>query len=440
MRLVWICVVACLSGPVGAEPPAPAPPPSALVAAADDLLRQVAALRGLRAKAPVARGVLSRAEIGDKLRARLDQEYTPAEIDAEAQVLRRLGLLPVGIDYRQLELDLLMEQVAGFYDPKARRLYIADWLPLDLQRPALAHELAHALADQHFDLGAFIRPLKDDGDRQLARAALVEGDGTAVMLEQQAQALRLPLDQLPDLVAQLGDAILRAGAGATGATPIFDAAPVYLREMLIFPYLEGLRFVMAMRRGATWRRVDEVWRAPPESTEQILHPERYLSRDAPVKIDARPLATLAPRRELRRDVLGELTLRLLFRTRLPQAQADAAAAGWGGDRLVAYAAERSSALPVVVDLSAWDTEPDATEAATAFRALFGKITGTGDEDTGRFVDPNGEVWRVEQRGREVLCLMGGPSADGPVFEEAWKAFRPADRKPATGDRRPATGN
>jgi hypothetical protein len=400
---------------------------AALMAAADDLLRQVSALRGLRVKAPVARGVLSRDEIGVKLRARLDEEYTPAEIDAEARVLRRLGLLPAGVDYAKLLLDLLMDQVAGFYDPHARRLYIADWLPMEMQRPALAHELAHALQDQHFNLGAYMKPLRDDGDRQLARAALVEGEGTALMLEFQAQSMRLPIDQLPDLIAQLGDTLLRGGGMGQSAT--FDAAPTFLRETLLFPYFDGLRFVMSLRRGKTWKRIDEVWKSPPESTEQILHPDRYLAKDEPVKIAARAVAALAPRKEIRRDVLGELTLRILFRSRLPEPQADAAAAGWGGDRLVAYAAD-DAAQPVVIDLSVWDTEPDADEAAAAFRRLFAKITG-GNAPEGpvaRFLDPNGEVWRVERHGREVLCLFGAPAAnDAAIADEAWKALRPAER-------------
>ncbi len=399
-----------------------APPASALLAAADDLLRQVSALRGLRAKTPVARGVLSRAEIGERLKVRLAEEYTPAEIDAEARVLRRLGLLPIGVDYGRLMLDLLMEQVAGFYDPGARKLYIADWLPLEMQRPALAHELQHALQDQHFDLKGFTKPLKGEGDRQLARAALVEGDATALMLEQQAQAMRIPAEQLPDLVTQMGEQMLK-GMG-TDATPLFDKAPAVLRETMIFPYFGGLRFVMSLRRGKPWKRIDEVFRSPPESTEQVLHPDRYLSNDAPVKINAAPLTSLAPKKELRRDVLGELTLRLLFRSRLPEPEADRAAEGWGGDRLIAYADGPASTLPTVIDLSIWDTETDATEAAAAFRALFEKLTGTPGT-AGRYVDPNGEVWRVEQRGREVLCLFGAPAADGPVVEEAWQKVRPA---------------
>jgi hypothetical protein len=415
---LWLLVVSCFAADASAEPVKASP----LLAATDDLLRQVSALRGLRIKSPVARGVLSRDAIGEKLREKLNKEYTPDEVDGEARVLKRLGLLPYDIDYGRLLVDLLMEQVAGFYDPLARRLYIADWLPMDMQRPALAHELAHALQDQHFNLGAYMKPIHDDGDRQLARAALVEGEGTALMLEFQAQSMRLPLDQLPDLVTQLGDSMLRGGS--MGQSPLFDHAPTFLRETLIFPYFEGLRFVMSLRRGATWKRIDEVWKDPPASTEQVLHPDRYLSHDPPIAVSDKPIAALAPRTLLRSDVLGELGLRILFRSRLPEPVADAAAAGWGGDRLVAYAAK--DAPPVVVDLSVWDTEADAVEAEAAFKKLFGKITGATASAGSRFVDPNGDAWRVERHGKEVLALFGAPANDAPIAAEAWLALRPKD--------------
>src|SRR5262249_4850987 len=130
--------------------PAPKSPKDALLAAADEIARQVAALRGLALKAPLQRGVPSRYEIGAQLTERIVKEYDAAEVRDEARVLKRIGILPPDVDYEKLLLDLLMEQVAGFYDPYAGKLYIADWLPLEtMQRPALAHEIEHALQDQH---------------------------------------------------------------------------------------------------------------------------------------------------------------------------------------------------------------------------------------------------------------------------------------------------
>jgi hypothetical protein len=298
---------------------------AALLAAADDITRQVVALRGLETRRPIARGVLSREEIGRKLNDRIAKEYTPGEIKVESRFLKRLGLLPPETDYLGLLTSLLQEQVAGFYDPFSRQLYIADWLGLELQRPAMAHEIEHALQDQHFDLKQFAAPIKDDGDRQLARAALVEGDGTAVMLEFVAQSNGLDASRLPDaVISSIGKQI---AAGAMDQSPIYSRAPRFLRETLLFPYFAGMQFVHALRRGHTWARINEVWRAPPESTEQVIHPEKYLAGERPVQVTASPLASLAPRTELRRDVLGELELRVLFASRMPDGDAERAAAG-----------------------------------------------------------------------------------------------------------------
>ena len=130
-----------------------------------------------------------------------------------------------------------MEQVAGFYDPFAGKLYIADWLPLEMQRPALAHEIEHALQDQHFDLKKFATPIKDDGDRQLGHSALVEGDATAVMLEFQAQAMGLPTDQMGELIAQMGKQLLAGGIATRRSS---TRRPRSCRETLMFPYLRAL--------------------------------------------------------------------------------------------------------------------------------------------------------------------------------------------------------
>jgi len=406
-------------------PATPKAPKDALMAAADEIVRQVAGLRGLQPKVALQRGVLTREEIGQKLKDRIGKEYTPEEVRAESRVLKRLGLLPLDADYEKLILDLLMEQVAGFYDPFAQRLYIADWLPLEMQRPALAHEIEHALQDQHFDLKRFAQPIKDDGDQQLAHSALVEGDGTAVMLEFQAQAMGLPIDQLPELVAQVGKQMLQ---GSLGQTPLFDKAPAFLRETLIFPYLGGLGFVESMRKTQPWSKIDEVFKAPPESTEQILHPEKYLAKEKPVKVVAAPLTSLAPRKELRRDVLGELELRIWFASKLPEDVAEKAAAGWGGDRLVAYGDPATpDAPPAIVELSSWDTETDAKEAEAATRKMLAKLSGKPEAPAGqpaRYLDANGDEWSVERKADQLLMLLGTPPAGhDAIAAEVWKTWK-----------------
>lgn len=402
-----------------------------LLAAADDITRQVAALRGLQPRRQIERGVLTREEIGARLKERIAKEYTPEEIRVESRVLKRLGLLPADADYQAILLDLLMEQVAGFYDPFTRKLYIADWLGLELQRPALAHEIQHALQDQHFDLKTFATPIKDDGDRQLARSALVEGDGTATMLEFFAQSLGLDVARVTALGDSLGKQL---AAGMVAQSPAFTRAPRFLRETLLFPYFSGLNFVLAIRKGQPWSKVDEAFRAPPESTEQVLHPEKYFARERPSAIVTAPLAALGPRKELRRDVLGEMALRVLFAAHLPDGAAERAAAGWGGDRLVAFG-EADDGKPItVIDYSSWDTEEDAKEAAGAMQKLMARQTGKDtnpknldfkeSKEGAASFDVGGESFSCERRGREVLSIFGVPTElRAAVADEVWAKWK-----------------
>ncbi len=391
-----------------------------MLAAADDITRQVSALRGLTLARPFQKGVLSREAIGQKLRDRIAKEYTPAEIGVESRVLKRLGLLPPDADYEQMLLDLLMEQVAGFYDPFARELYIADWVGMDLQRPALAHEIEHALQDQHFDLKRFASPLKEDGDRQLARSALVEGDGMAVMLDFLAQTMGIDTSKLPGAYDAMSEQVT---SGVLAASPVFNRVPRFLRETLLFPYVAGMKLVFALRKGHPWSRVDEAFKSPPESTEQVLHPEKYFAHEHPIAVTAAPIGAL-PGRELRRDVLGELEWRLLFATRLSDGPAERAAQGWGGDRMVAYGGDDGPVA--VVDLSTWDSDDDAVQAESALRKLLPKQTNLPEvaPDAAAIYVVGDEAWSVERRGRQLLAMFGVPkAAQRAAADEVWAKWK-----------------
>src|SRR5262249_16384045 len=121
--------------------------------------------------------------ITQRLILRIDEDYQPGELDAEARALKKLGLIAHDANYRQTILDVLTEQIAGFYDPKAKQLYIADWIMPSLQKMVMAHEIDHALQDQSFDLLKLMAPNKENTDEQLAHQALVEGDGVGIMME-----------------------------------------------------------------------------------------------------------------------------------------------------------------------------------------------------------------------------------------------------------------
>ena len=364
------------TGPATSAPASPAGAAvgsvhSALLQTADELVREVASLRGLPPKTTIARGVLSREQIVEKQRTRIAKHLTPEDIRREAGVLKRMGLLPADMNYEKTVFDLFADQVAGFYDPPTRTLYIADWLPVHMQRPALAHEIQHALQDQYFDLQKFAGPLKEEGDASLARSAIAEGDGIAVMLELPAKGARPDAARSPVVLAKLGKQMMYL---TMGATPSFQKAPAVLRETLVFPYASGLEFVGSIRAEGGWARVNDLFRDPPDSTEQIIHPEKYTDRERPVRITSAPLASLLSggRKEVRRDVMGELMWKIWFGSAMAQSQAETAAAGWGGDRWVAYEGPGDE-LPLVLSLSAWDNDSDADEAELAMRKVLSDL-------------------------------------------------------------------
>lgn len=293
---------------------------------ADSLTAQVAEVRHLAVRGPIARGVMNREAIVARLRARTAEEYPPGEVAREGEMLTRLGLLPEGFAYEQNLYDLLEEQVLGFYDPALRRLFIADWVPEQVQSTTMAHELTHALQDQHFQIARFVHHAQGRGDAQTAGMAVLEGDATAAMLEFALHPNGRTITEAPEVVAMILQQL------ESSQQPRIAAAPRAIRETLLFPYLAGLSMVVSTLRREGWEGVDALLRRPPESTEQVLHEARRLAREAPVAVPAAVPAALAARYErVYFDVMGELGAQQFFKVSLSDARSESAAEGWGGD-------------------------------------------------------------------------------------------------------------
>jgi hypothetical protein len=384
-----------------------------LMAATDEIARTVSEQRKLPIKRPIARGVMSKPDILARLVQRIDEDYAPAEIVAEQLALKRLGLLPRDADYRRMVLDLLTEQVVGFYDPQVRELYIADWADPGMQRLVMAHEIGHALQDQSFDLKRFTRPNRENGDEQLAHQALVEGDGVALMIEFMFREMGQKADPWAD------DTIVNAMSATAGVAggALFDKAPLFLRETLLFPYTGGVRFIAASRRTRPWSAIDAMFARPPASTEQVLHPTKYDANEKPVVVKATTPPSLRRWKKLYTNVVGELLFSVFLREHgARRADADRAAAGWGGDRLQLFGPSESPELDdvVLIDCSFWDSETDAAEAEEALAAALRE---------GSFDDAEGKTSSVERRGKRVLLVIGQPAALPRLRDEIWKTWR-----------------
>lgn len=424
--------------------PADSPPTNDLLVQADEIAKQVAVIRGLGLKTPLDKGISTRDELRAELIKKINEEYTPAEIKAEGQVYKRLGLMPRELDYKELILDLLVEQIAGFYDPETKKLFIMAGLPQTLQRPTMAHEIFHGLQDQHFDLLAMQAPFsgKENGDFQLARSALFEGDATVLMLDYtlhenkqlpttdaQGNPLVTTFAQMPMVTSLLSNITLdkifavEKLSGKDGEATLEDSAlnrvPPFIRESLTFPYISGLRFVvLAHQRLGSWEKVNELYADAPVSTEQIIHPERYFARDMPVLLSFDPSSALPGYTKIYENVFGEFQMHMSLRSHLIDArpegapvigvQINEAAAGWGGDKLIAMSDDSGDVI--VVHMSAWDTVADAREYYEGLNVAL---------STRMYPDQPAVVTSAGGHGQSTCYTLDDGSKQERVYTEQW---------------------
>jgi len=380
---------------------------AAIISTTDAVLKETSELRELSIMRPVKSGAQSRAEIERTIIKNLDSDTTPAEMHATEALLHVFGLAPNDFEYRPFLIKLLTEQVAGYYDPKAQEFYLADWIELEGQKPVMAHELTHALQDQHFNLKRFEKWPKGDSDAELAAHALIEGDATLAMTLYMAKH---PLVAL---------AFIKSLGSQENATEQFKRAPRALRESLLFPYESGSTWATAVYRRGGWDMVSKAFTKLPQSTEQIMHPDKYFAYEAPVKLILPDLKLqLGPTwKRIDSDVNGEWGCYLLLDEYLNDtAESKKAAAGWSGDEFALYEGAKPTDL-FVAQLTAWDTPLDAREFFDAYLKRTWKRYPDAQASDSTSTTERGErhEWKtatsrgvVELRGSRVLILEGIP--------------------------------
>ncbi|MCL5108545.1 MAG: hypothetical protein M1401_06725 [Chloroflexi bacterium] len=340
-----------------------------------EILKQAAAVRELQPRTSVPTSLLSRPQLRAYLSEELAEEEMQRDLARDQGFFIALGLLPEKAQLAQLWLDLLDEQIVGMYSTESHDMkLIGVGAQLSLtDEMTLAHEYVHALQDQTFATSERIKQIQDDGDRATAYQALVEGDATL------ASAGYMVKYKTPQQLAQL-----RQQAGTYSQDKLL-ASPAVLQLSLTFPYEQGLLFVTNLFRGGGWAAVNRAYANPPQSSEQILHPEKYLAGEAPQKVRLPDLAkTLGGSWALLgSDTFGELGWQAYLLDRGSEKAAKVAAAGWGGDR---YAVLGNGDKYAVAALTVWDSENEAREFALAVRDRynFGVGAKVVDQDSRHF--------------------------------------------------------
>jgi hypothetical protein len=382
--------VAPSADPTTSAPPSAAPPSSAAPSASssaggdtdalfDTIQEQVLAIRELEPATEVERQTIDGDELIERATADFDADNPEAYVLANERLYKALGLMDEEASLRELYLDLIGSQVAGFYDPDSKELFVVSRSGSvnGADKITFAHEYDHALQDANFDIFQDQERLRDQTDEALARAAIYEGDATLLM----------SLWALPNLTQQELQEVVAAGSDPE-ANEILARTPRILTEGLLFPYNAGIQFVQPIQTTGGWAAVDAIYEALPTTTEQILHPEKYQAGEAALAVEIPD--DLAQRMgdgwavELE-DTWGEFQTRIwLEELGVATADASAAAAGWGGDRLAVLRGP-DDAWAVVVD-TAWDDagEADAFAAAAAgsVEALDAPAQVVADGDEG----------------------------------------------------------
>jgi len=311
-------------------------------AASDEVLAQMSEITGLALRSPLKKSLRSREQIRAHIIQEMNDDKDAAERYAGARSAEAFGLLPKRFDLDSFMIDLLTEQIAGLYDPKAHEFYVADWIQIEDQRMVMAHELTHALEDQHFQIEGWVKAARPNDDSELARESVLEGSAMVAMVEYLLQGSGRTLQDLPDI----DPAML---IGDMAETPLLKKAPPFLKDALIFPYIDGLTFSAAILRPAGWPALAGIFTKPPVSTQQILHPALYTSGKVPASISLPSLekALGSDWTKLEENVMGEFGWKEVLKQFLDEPRGKSLSAAWDGDRYALYEQKPSKRLVLI---------------------------------------------------------------------------------------------
>jgi hypothetical protein len=323
--------------------------------AADDVLAQMSNILHLPIREPLKKTLRSKDEIRAYLVQEQNTDETPEQRYADTKALEAFGLIPEGFPLDSFMLDILTDQIAGLYDPKAKEFYIADWIPIDEQREVMAHELTHALEDQSFHIDPWIKAARPNSDAEMARQAVSEGTALAAMLDYALSAQKLSVRDLPNV-----GILIRSGAVAEmDKDSKLQSAPPFIRDSLLFPYLAGTDFSQQfLKAHSGWQDLHLLFESPPVSTQQILHPELYLKNTAPPKVSLPEWRGVVPAgwKLLDENVAGEFALGEVLKQFIDEKAATDLSSAWNGDRYAVFeeAQTKQTSLVFLLNLDSVD--------------------------------------------------------------------------------------
>ncbi len=336
----------------------------------NSIVSSLANISGLSAEHAVPYGTLSKRQLRHFLSKRIKKTLSADEIHSDELALKMFGLVPSDFDLKKSTVDLLTEQAAAFYDYDEKKLFILAGSPLNEETTTLAHELAHAVADQHFNLGHFMDDTPENDDENLAHTAVVEGQASWLMIAYNLVEAGKPAEPTPEMLKSAED------SGDTSASdyPVLKASPLYIQQSLLFPYSEGTRFFDAVYRRMGRTSFGAVFLDAPVSSAQVLHPERYFAHEKPLvpelpKLDLSNSETGGKDKQVTEGTVGEFDLRMMLWQYVGRPEADQLAPHLLGAQFRVTAGTKN-VRPVLEYVARWDSEQSAARYFTDYKKIL----------------------------------------------------------------------
>lgn len=390
---------------------------------AEDIFQFVSKDTGLPIEHPVKKVFITRDKVNAELRKKFDEDKSNKRMERSELVLKKFGLLDRDFQLRPFLLSLLTEQIAGFYDNKTKTMNLLDWVPIEQQKPVMAHELTHALQDQKVGLTKWedqepdgvaknatedMQHIRTD-ETDTAREAVLEGQAMVSFADFMLAPTGKTLRDMPQVGRQL-----EAGAGDMSDSPVLARAPLVLQESLLFPYTAGLSFEQALlTSGGTEKAFSGALDTPPNTSAEIIHPDQYIQRQPEPLLtlpDIHPVLESAGYVPYDVGVMGELDVRMTAELFGGKPVAEALAPEWAGG--VYYAAQKkdaadknSTASIGILYLSRWK---NADSARSFFQVFQEQMPREYDGLVRRKQDEQGVDERVftTKEGDVLLTLKG----------------------------------
>jgi hypothetical protein len=392
----------------------------------DQILAFASRDSGLPMRHPVKRALVSRDQAMKYIEDRMGNDRDTQRLQRSALVLKKFGLLPRDFDLQTFLMALLREQVAGYYDPKSKTVNLLDWVDADVQKPVLAHELTHALQDQDCNLDHWLkdgpRSEKKDSDVQddeaiAARQAVSEGQAMVVLTDYELAPLGKTILDAPEIVAAMK-------AGVTSGSPIFESAPLYVKDSLAFPYTYGLDFERSLlQKKGEDAAFAEVLQHPPLNTREVMQPAVYLAGEHLEPLHPPKLEKVLGKSWQKVDVgaVGEFDVSVMAEQYASQEVARQVWPQWrGGYYYAAHQKKAPAESLALLYLSQWAEPEQATKFAGIYTQSLKKKYKQVEPAGGSRPAPSPASAGVQVSIADATTQWN--TEDGPVFVEPHGKF------------------